>query len=243
MFSIFRSKRTPQFPAETDIHTHLVPGIDDGCPTVDHSLALLRQMSTWGIRRVIPTPHHTDDTFENTPATIDPPYNELLRAAGEASIPVDILPPSGEYRIDPYLDRLLRQNLVRPLPAGWILIENPFMQEPWDLHDFIYDLTQRGYRPILAHPERYTYYHRNLSHLNRLHDHIHFQVNILSLAGYYGNDIRHAARHLLHHDLIDFIATDIHHQRHADAIHQYLTGRQGHDLTLQLRPRILNDTL
>ena len=94
MFGWFKKKKVDsRLPFPTDIHCHLVPGIDDGSKSVESSVELLQHMQQWGITRIIPTPHVTEDTFENTPATIDPAYGALVAGANDSGIEIEILPP------------------------------------------------------------------------------------------------------------------------------------------------------
>ncbi|MDE6402210.1 MAG: hypothetical protein K2K86_00200, partial [Muribaculaceae bacterium] len=162
MFGLFKKNNADvRLPFTTDVHCHLVPGIDDGSESVEESVELLQHMQQWGITRIIPTPHVTEDTFENTPATIDPAYGALVAGAAEAGIGIELMPPSAEYRLDSFFVEQLESGNVRPLGNSFLLVENNFSIEPWGLDNMLYDLSLRGYRPVLAHPERYIYYHSN----------------------------------------------------------------------------------
>lgn len=244
MFNWFRKKEWHSLPFKTDIHCHLTPGIDDGSRTVEKSVQLLRHMQQWGLTRIFPTPHVTEDTFENTPATIDPAYGALVAGARQAGIEVEIMPPSGEYRLDSFFIDCLEHGLVRPLSGNYILVENSFNQELWNLDEILFDLTVRGFRPILAHPERYVYYHNDFDRYHALHmKGILFQCNLLSLGGYYGKDIKKIANRLMQDDLIDFLGTDIHGMRHVEFIENYMSTSGFRDMSETLRGRLLNDKL
>lgn len=254
MFRFWRKRIEPRFPAMTDMHCHVLPGIDDGARDVGHSLRLLEYMHSWGIKYVIPTPHHTEEVFENTHATVDAAMSALTQAAmgahggavaGNASGPLPVLlAPSGEYRIDSYTERLMHQGQLRVLGGRKLLVENPFVEEPWGLDEIIYTIVQQGYEPILAHPERYTYYHSDMERYDALcQAGVSLQVNLLSLAGYYGAKIAAVAQRLIAADMVDYLATDLHHRRHAAAITQYLTSKPGDRLMRSLDDRLLNDQL
>lgn len=231
-------------PFVTDVHCHLVPNVDDGSDSVEKSVKLLQHMSNWGIERVILTPHYTEDTFENTPATIDPAYEVLVAGVHDAGINIALQPPAGEYRIDNYFLNQLRQNALRPLHGEYLLVENGFSQEPWQLDEILFDLTTKGFKPVMAHPERYMYYHDNPRRYKRLHDDgVMFQCNILSLAGYYGKPIKGMAEKLVEQDLVDFLGTDIHGMRHVQCIEEYMKTLHFAKIADRLKDRLYNDKI
>lgn len=244
MFNFFSKK--PTVPARmsfsTDIHCHVLPGVDDGSPDVDTSLAIIGRMAELGINRIIASPHVTQDTFENTPQTLDAALGTLSRAMADAGTPVAIA-RSAEYRLDEYFQSQLAAGAIATLPGNHIIVENAFIQEPWNLEAILFDLKVRGYIPILAHPERYLYYHSNR---RKRYDELRqagtlFQVNMLSLAGYYGKPEREVALHLLDKGYIDFLGTDIHSMRHVEAIADFLASRDYARIAPKLNPR--NDSL
>jgi len=244
MFNWFKRKETPKLPFGTDVHCHLVPGVDDGSQTVEKSVMLLRHMQRWGVTRIIPTPHVTEDTFENTPAIIDPAYRALTAGADEAGVDIELLSPSGEYRIDSFFLNCLDKGLVRPLRGSYLLVENGFSIEPWNIESLIFDLAVKGFKPILAHPERYRYYHSEPERYRRLHDSgLLMQCNLLSFTGYYGKDIRNMAHWMLDNDLIDFLGTDLHGMTHVQAIERYMSTSAFRHLSKILEPRLLNDKI
>ncbi|MCM1450275.1 MAG: hypothetical protein NC082_08020 [Clostridiales bacterium] len=246
MFSWLKrhSKAQARLPFSTDVHCHVVPGIDDGSPSVDYSLTLLRHMEKWGIERVIPTPHVTEDTYENTPATIDPAYGALVAGAREAGIGIELLTPSAEYRIDSFFLSCLEKGLVRPLSNNYLLVENNFMNEPIDLDEVLFGLSAKGFTPVLAHPERYIYYTGNHNRYKELHNNgVLFQCNLMSFGGYYGKEIMNTAHWLLKNDLVDFIGTDLHRRRHIEFIEQYLTGSNFRNVAGALEGRLYNDQI
>ncbi|MCH5327053.1 MAG: hypothetical protein J1E29_07620 [Duncaniella sp.] len=225
IFSIFSGKKEAlPLPIATDIHCHILPGVDDGSPDVETSVALVERMQKWGIRRIIATPHVTECSFENTPDILDPALDELQTTLRERGNTIEVI-RSSENRIDDYFRELLKAGQIQLMPDDYILIENPFIQEPWQLDQFIYDLRIKGMRPILAHPERYHYYYeRNSTRYAEMHRAgTYFQINILSLAGAYGKIEKKVAEELLERGMVDFLGTDLHNERHADIIDRYLT--------------------
>lgn len=186
-------------------------------------------MQRWGIERIIASPHVTQDTFENTAATLDPALDKLRDELRKRGNGIEVT-HSAEYRIDGLLSQRLEDNDLMPYPNDYLLIENSFLQEPWNIDQLAFDLQVRGLRPILAHPERYLYYHHRLERYRQLHDAgLMLQINLLSLAGAYGSAEQKIARHLIKEGLVDFIGTDLHNTRHADAIDAYLQTSAAHD--------------
>ena len=243
MFNFFSKRSEPiQVWFDTDIHCHVIPGVDDGSPDVDTSVRLISDLAALGIKRVIASPHVTEGTFENTPDTIADAIARLQPALDSAAVGVPVT-NSAEYRIDDFFAKQIANNSLMPLPGNHLLVENSFIQEPWNIDNVIFDLRVKGYKPILAHPERYVYYHDNLERYRELHQNALFQINLLSLAGYYGKNIRKVAEWLIDNDLVDFIGTDTHNSRHIESLRAYLAtrdARRHRDLTAN---RILNDTL
>ena len=245
MFNIFRSKSKE--PAElcfhTDIHCHIVPGVDDGSPDAKTSADLIERMQKWGISRIYASPHVTQYSFENTPATIEPAMAKLQEELDRRGNAIAV-GHSAEYRIDDILYDLVehRQPLMT-LPNNYLLIENSFMQEPGNLQQLAFDLQVKGYRPVLVHPERYSYYYNKKSRYAELHNAgLLFQINLLSLAKAYGKPECKMAEYLISQGFVDFIGTDLHNHAHADAIDSYLRTADARAHMADLTPRVLNDT-
>ena len=160
----------------------------------------------------------------------------------ENSVDVD-LNYSFEYRMDEGFIKMKDAGLLKPLKDNYILVENSFIQPLWNLDDLIFDLKLKGYFPILAHPERYNYYHSNKSfykHLKSLE--VLFQVNVLSLSGCYGKDVQDTSMWLLKNDMVEFMATDIHHNNHIIALEQFLVSSQYKKL-ISLFENLRNDDI
>lgn len=244
MFNLFRKKINT--PAElffhTDIHSHVIPGIDDGSPSADISAELVKRMKSWGLNRLIATPHVTESTFENTPEIMDKAMETLQSELMSQGIDIE-LSHSAEYRLDDLFGREFAAGNISPFPNDFLLVENSFIQEPWGLDETLFDLKVKGYNPILAHPERYMYYHSKKERYKKLHnDGTLFQINLLSLAGHYGRDVRRTVDFLIEQGMVDFIGTDLHNERHADAIEAYLASKEYRRDSAALKGVILNDT-
>jgi tyrosine-protein phosphatase YwqE len=244
MFSIFKKKKVqPLRPLffHTDIHSHLCPGIDDGAATVEDAVGLLTEMSEIGLTKMIITPHITDEVFPNTRETIDAAFAQLKNAAETKGINMR-LDVSAEHRIDDLLTTYLQEGRAYPLKGDYILVENPWIREPFGLDVFMSQLVSKyGFKPILAHPERYPFYIEHPESYNRLHEAgVRFQVNLLSLSGYYGKAIKKNAEMLLRNRMVSFIGTDLHHMMHVRSIRHYLRSKD-YDFLLTYATDILND--
>ena len=236
MLGFFKKKETPaSLFFSTDIHCHVIPGIDDGSPDSTTSVELIERMQTWGINRIIASPHVTMGTFENTPATIGPALSDLKNALSANDNNIEIS-HSAEYRIDENFIKQLEEGNIVSLPNNYLLVENSFIQEPWGIDQILFDLKVKGYIPILAHPERYAYYYGNKrSRYDELHNTgTMFQVNLLSLAGYYGGNERKWAEYLLEKGYVDFVGTDLHNHRHADCIEKFLSSKDYRKLSQKI---------
>jgi tyrosine-protein phosphatase YwqE len=198
-----------------DIHSHLLPGIDDGSPDVETSISLIRSLSDAGIKRFICTPHIIGDMFRNTPETINPALAVLKKACVEHGLDVE-LSAAAEYMMDDYFMELLRKKEpLLTLTKNYILTELSYATEPGNLEKIAFEININNYQPLMAHPERYFYYHKNYDAYHRMKElGFSLQVNLLSLTGYYGTAAAKAANFLFKNGLVDFVGTDLHHFNH-----------------------------
>lgn len=202
-----------------DIHSHILPGIDDGSPDVDTSLDLLRSLSDVGIKKFICTPHIIGDMFRNTPETVNNALAILKKAIRQQGMQVEIS-AAAEYMLDDHFMELLRgKKPLLTLAKNYILTEISFSATPRNLEQISFEISTSNYQPLMAHPERYSFYHRNYSAYSRLKE-LGFllQVNILSLTGYYGKEVAKAAKFIVENKLVDFVGTDLHHSNHLKAL-------------------------
>jgi tyrosine-protein phosphatase YwqE len=208
-----------------DMHSHLIPGIDDGAKTMEESLELIRGLIQLGYSGAITTPHVMGDYYPNTGAIIQNGREELCRAIRQAGLNFR-LEASAEYNLDSYTAELFAQGDILPMPGKRLLVELSFFGAPPDLENRIFQLRLQGYFPILAHPERYTYYIGNLSALERIRDlGCDLQVNILSLTGHYGPQVAKWAKTLLDKDMVSYLGTDMHHAGHLQELQAALRQR------------------
>ena len=229
-----------------DMHSHLLPGLDDGAETLAHSLDLLRALRALGYRKLIMTPHIMGDFFKNTPESIRAALQLLREAAAEADLGDLELDCAAEYYLDEFLGRKLADGTEMLTFGGdkrYLLFETSYMNEPLNLYDIIFELSAQGYTPVLAHPERYTYFYGRLAEIEKLRrDHgVLLQVNLNSLAGYYSPAAKKVAEQLVDAGLVDFVGTDTHHLRHTDTLLRRTLPLPHLEKLLQLP--LLNNTL
>ena len=218
MFSFFKKKISDEVDLSgihTDMHSHLLPGIDDGSPDCDTSLKLIQGLLNLGYKQLITTPHIMADIYPNDPETIQNAHNELK--ALQLTQPVRA---AAEYFIDDYFDRLLIHNVpLLTIKDNWVLVEFSFVGAPVNLKEKLFELQIKGYQPILAHPERYIYFLTNKKWYDELKDiGCFFQLNILSLTNYYGKVTSELARYLIKKNYINLLGTDLHHARHLQVL-------------------------
>lgn len=243
MFNLFnRGKKTPaQLFYHTDVHCHILPGVDHGSQNVEQSLAMLQAELDMGVNRVVCTSHVTSQTFENTVDSLTHAYEELVQAVKEAELEVEIF-ASAEYRVDEYFNKEYAAGNILPMPGNFLLLENSFQQELLELDELLFDCQLKGYKPMLAHPERYSYYARRHQRLTQLHNNgVKFQLNILSLTGFFGAMARETAVWLIKNNMVDFLGSDMHSVEQAEIIQRYLKSKDWRKQSALLDGRILND--
>lgn len=203
-----------------DIHNHLLPGIDDGAKNIDESIELILRYKGLGINKFIATPHVMNDFYPNTPEIINSALASLREAIEQRGIDDMELRASAEYMMDQSFLNILEKGEILPLYQEKVLVEMSFFQPPINLNEILFQIQASGFQPILAHPERYAFFHsRKLEKYTEMKDRgCYFQLNILSLTGHYGKHIQETAFALLDHQMIDYIGTDTHQQRHLDKL-------------------------
>lgn len=243
MFNFFKKSNEPKtLFYKTDVHCHLLPGVDHGSPDIETSLHLLKREQEMGINHIIATSHVTKTTFENTPETLKPAYEKLCTAVNEVGMDMKI-DLSAEYRIDDFSMEQFKNNQFLLFPNRYILLENAFQQEILGMDELMFDMQLKDITPILAHPERYEYYGRKKQRYKTLHEAgVLFQINILSFTGYFGDIAKETAHWLLEQDYIDFLGSDMHHERHADVIYEYIGSKDYRKMADRLKNRLYNDS-
>jgi tyrosine-protein phosphatase YwqE len=220
MLSLFKSKPklSELIPTNyVDIHSHVLPGIDDGAQHIEDSEFLIESMMAFGFSKVITTPHTMKNVWNNTSSTISDALDLVKNELPELSKKVG-LNGASEYFLDENLMQLAQQEKLLPLKDNFILIEMSYLNAPIQLYDFLFELQLKGYQLVLAHPERYTYFHSNKKEFAKLKKAgCLFQLNLLATVGYYGKNVAEIADYLLKEHLYDFVGSDFHHKNHVAA--------------------------
>ena len=214
IFNLFKPKPTLKelIPdGFVDIHSHILPGIDDGAKNIEESLALISEMKKLGFSKIIGTPHTYTGLYDNTNDSIQNAFNNLKDNLDE-EIKLDY---ASEYMLDNEIFYSAKNKKLLCLKRNHVLVEMSYLSPPTNLYEIIYELKVNGYSPILAHPERYLFYKNNFREFKSLKEKgLMFQANLLSSTGYYGKDVLRLLNKLLENNLIDFVGSDIHNINH-----------------------------
>lgn len=210
MFSFFNTKKklinTGILKGATDWHSHILPGVDDGIQTMEDSLTVLKAYEQLGIREVWLTPHIMED-MPNTPEELRARFQELQEAYQG---PI-ILHLSAENMLDNLFNERIESGDLLPIgPKGnHLLVETSYYQAPMDLYGTLKRIIEKGYQPILAHPERYLYMNeKDYDTLSGMK--VKMQMNLLSLAGGYGKPAQEKAQMLLSRGQYNLFGSDLH---------------------------------
>ena len=220
MFGLFKSSKVnPDLSfLGVDMHSHLLPALDDGLQTMEETIFFIDELNKMGYEKLICTPHILSDVHPNSPLTILPRLAEVQQALKEKNIKVKV-EAAAEYMVDHEFEQLIKRGeQLLTFGKNFILIEMSYLAPSPNLDQVIFDLRLAGLQPIIAHPERYNYYHHNFEAYKKMKDSgCWFQVNLLSLAGYYGKHIKKAGEKLIAEGMIDLVGTDMHHMNHMNA--------------------------
>lgn len=196
----------------TDIHSHILFDVDDGSRTIEESIELLKQMKELGFNNVILTPHYIQGSEycrANQEKKIK--FNEIKEELKKQNIKINIF-LGNEIFINNEIYELIKNGKIHTLNnTRYILVELPFHHPIMNLEDVIYELKIKGLIPIIAHPERYTYFQENYKEIDRLKEEgFLFQANYASILGYYGKESQKLMKYMLKKQYIDFLGTDLH---------------------------------
>lgn len=221
-FSLFKRKYEPRpiFAAlGTDMHCHLVPKVDDGSKCVEESIECLQTLKAVGYNRVIITPHFQYPRFQNDEADIERRFAELKKKVDEAGIGIELAGVGGEYRIDTGFAKRLENPRFLQVAGKYVLVEFSLHQQMMGCDELIFDMQMKGYEVILAHPERYPYINVHGSRIEQLKNQgVFFQVNTLSLGGFYGEESKKRAFEMIEQGWVEFLGTDTHNTLYAQAL-------------------------
>lgn len=202
-----------------DMHSHFLPGIDDGATDLEDSIQLLLHMHELGYHRFITTPHIFWDMYKNTPEIIREKLAIVKEEIARRQIPIE-LEAAAEYYCDEHFEKEIEaQTLLTFGKKKYVLFEISFAQENVNLGRAIFNMRLAGYTPILAHPERYEFWHNDFRRYESMLDKdVHLQLNINSLTGQYGPGARRISERLIERGMVTFIGSDCHHMGHVQLV-------------------------
>jgi tyrosine-protein phosphatase YwqE len=213
-----------------DMHSHFIPGIDDGAKTMEDSLTLLRGMQELGYRKVITTPHVMSDFFRNTPEIILGGLEKVRAAATAGGIDLEVH-AAAEYYDDFELDKKIDNEKLLTFGENYLLFEVSYLNEPNNVNNLIFKLRTSGYKPVLAHPERYPFWYKRLDVFESLKEKgVLLQLNINSLTGHYSPDAQKVAEYLIDKNMVDFLGSDCHHAGHLQLMQKAVRTKALHKL-------------
>lgn len=224
--SLFGTKNKEPFDLsvlKVDMHSHLIPGIDDGSRSMDQTIGMLLRFVELGYKKVITTPHILFDYYKNTPEIILSGLEEVRAEVKKLNIPIEI-DAAAEYFYDEHFVDLIENEKLLTFGENNVLFEFSFGTKPKNIDELIFNLKSKGYQPVLAHYERYLYFLREgVEPARKFREQgVHIQMNLNSLTGHYGPEIKRQAELLVDNDLIDYLGTDCHRIDHLDILQNNL---------------------
>lgn len=212
--STIRSNKLEPF-LHTDIHSHLLPAIDDGSKSYEESITLLKRFISLGYKKVITTPHIMSDFYRNTPEIIQSKLQKLREKIRENKLEIQVEAAAEYYMDDWFIRQVNKKEPLLTFDDRYLLFETSFMSKPKQFFEVIFKLQTQGYKPVMAHPERYTYLQGNFDLAEKIHSkQILLQINLNSLDGYYGKSAQKLAEKLIDKGMVSFAGSDCHGERH-----------------------------
>ena len=200
----------------TDVHSHFIPEIDDGAKTIEDSIELLKAMQDFGYKKAITTPHVMGDHYRNTPEIILSGLEKVRERAKNEGLSIQI-EAAAEYNVDSELEAKINAKEILTFGNKYVLFEMPFSAEPTNLKEIIFAFQTNGYKPVLAHVERYNFWHdQEVKIDDMLNRGVLLQLNINSLTGFYGPGVKKMAEKLIDRGVISILGSDCHHVGHID---------------------------
>jgi len=228
-------------PIKVDMHSHFLPGIDDGAQNMDETLKLLKTFENRGYQKIITTPHIIQDLYQNTPDTIFPVLEQVKKALEESGSQLKIH-AAAEYFIDDHFIEILEAGeSLLTLKDNFVLVETGFLNEPAYLKEVLFKMRLKGYKPVLAHPERYHYLQTKKEKVEELFDSgVYLQINTMSLGGYYGPPALKLAEWMIDQEFVHFLGSDCHRTKHLEPLDKAYQSKAFKKIREQ---PLLNDTL
>ncbi|MEI9946711.1 MAG: CpsB/CapC family capsule biosynthesis tyrosine phosphatase [Chitinophagaceae bacterium] len=222
MFGLFSKSKGDKFDFSAlgvDMHSHILPGIDDGAATIETSLELIRGMKALGYRKLIASPHIMWDMYKNTPEIINRQLDLVRNAVSKEGIDIEIN-AAAEYFLDDHVEELLKKKEpLLTISGNKVLVEFSLAFPAMNIKEILFEMQMQGYQPVVAHPERYIYLQGNKEFYDELKDAgCLFQLNILSVTGHYGRSVTELAQYLLKNNFYSLAGTDLHHVGHMEEL-------------------------
>lgn len=246
IFSIFKKNKRLKVPVDLsalgcDIHSHLIPNIDDGSKGIDDSINMISQLHGLGYTKIITTPHIMGDAYRNTPEIILGGLETVKNALRENNISVD-MSAAAEYYLDFDFERKLDTEKLLTFGNNYLLFEISYMNPPDNLYHVIFKMQTMGYKPVLAHPERYNFWHTDFEKYESFIDKgVLLQLNLNSLTGYYSLGTKKIAERMIEKNMISLLGTDCHHTGHINLMKEVIY--EPHLLQLVESGKLLNRSL
>jgi len=226
---------------KVDVHSHLIPAIDDGVQSLEESLGILKEMEQLGYEKVITTPHTMAGSYDNTPEIINSGLAKVKKGITEAGINIEIEAATEYFLDETFMERLDSGEPLMTFGNNYVLVETSFISPPPQLKEASFQLTLKGYKMVFAHPERYLYLIENKGLLEELIDRdIIFQLNAVALTGCYSKPVQKFAERLIDMKLPRLVGTDCHNMGHIHLLKQATTTKHWQKL---LDLDLLNNTL
>lgn len=223
-----------------DMHSHLIPGIDDGSRSMDETIAMLAKFESLGYSKIITTPHILSDYYKNTPEIILAGLKEVRETAKKLNLTIEIEAAAEYYFDENFIEQIKNKNLLT-FGDNYVLLEFAFMDEPSNTDSLFFDLQANGYQPVLAHFERYSYWHGSIDKAIELRNRgVKIQMNLNSLTGHYGPEVKKQAQALVDAKIVDFAGSDCHRIQHLMLLESQLKNPYFHKL---LENPLLNSQL
>lgn len=203
-----------------DMHSHLLPGIDDGSPDLETSVKLIEGLTELGFKKLITTPHIMQGMYPNKRAGILERYEILKEHLESKGINVK-MEAAAEYFLDDELKKLLaNKEPLLTFGDNLVLVEFSMASEPIDFKELLFEMQMQNYQPVIAHPERYVYHERNKEFFEELKSAGYFfQLNIMALAGAYGKSVNELAKYFIRHQYYELAGTDLHNPHQLTHLH------------------------
>ena len=234
--SLFRKEPKQFFFYEHDIHSHILPGLDDGVKNLEDSITIVKKMLALGVKRFSFTPHIAFPSPLNTLEIIHDKLELLKTCLAKEGIHIEA-DAGAEYRVGEYMLDLIERDCIASFRERLVLVEHSFVSQSPSFEDVIFRLQEKGYTPILAHPERYPFY------VGRIRERVEevknrgcrIQVNLLSFTGFYGKEALQGAKILLEAGMIDYVSGDIHSVRQVEHLEKFLKSKSSAGLLKNMK--------